>query len=114
MTSAAGTPASVSMADSPAQPETRQEYPVAEASTSNAKAKKDPTKDRSLAEFMLMLDEYEPLVRVYVSPSLKIKSLRSLIHRYQTKLPTTTSNASVLRRMTSGCTCVLHRAKLCN
>lgn len=50
-TAVAGSSTSAAATNTPAQPQTRQ-------------AAEEARKDRTLAEFLVMLDEYEPLVRI--------------------------------------------------
>ena len=81
----------------------------AQASTSNESRTQPQTrlpsaetrKDRSLVDFLLMLDDYEPLVCVY-SFSGSAFSL-SVRHRSRTKLPIITCNVSVSTVRTLAC-----------
>ena len=53
-------------------------------------------KDRSLVDFLLMLDDYEPLVRVFRTLSGNALPIAMVYKRYPTKLRIITSNALAL------------------
>lgn len=89
------------MSTPPSNSQTQQSSNV-EPSTSSGTSQLRPgqtadeaRKDRTLAEFLLMLDDYEPLVTtsaVRVSPLISNSPYPA--SRFQTKLPITTCNAS--------------------
>lgn len=56
-------PAESSQAATPAQASTSTAAAGAAAPTQSRQAAEEARKDRTLADFMLMLDDYEPLVR---------------------------------------------------
>jgi len=61
-------------------------------------------KDRTLAEFLLMLDDYEPLVTALVIRVLPLNLQLSLsVSRFRTRLPITTCNASASNAKMSAC-----------
>ena len=57
----------------------QQQQPVPPPQSQSRQAAEEARKDRTLAEFLLMLDEYEPLVRlflilVFVNPGVFLRS----------------------------------------
>src|SRR6201999_1762984 len=83
--------------------------PASSSQTQTRQAAEEARKDRTLAEFMLMLDEYEPLVRV--SRMWSTRTFYNIavcaITRYLMRLQTTTSNALGSNVRTSDCESIL-------
>lgn len=110
-TSQASTPAPVgqtsSVATIPAQSQSTasgsQSQAVPAAGPSQTRmAAEQARKDRTLADFMLLLDDYEPLVSSLLCP----RNTYSDPSRYQTKSPTTTYNVLVLKQTMFDCKCL--------